>query len=396
MKIHTVKSGESIDSIAEEYGIGRELLEKTNGISPRTQLTAGEELAVILPTRTYKVRRGDTPERIALRFGVRKNELFAQNPDISGRELSDGELLILRTDEPSHGIAASNGTYYRGCGIPRLKKMLPYTTYVSVAEASVGDGKIKSLFDGSGAVKTINDSARVPLMRIFDGGTGEKYKTKQTRAEFIDELINAASARGYKGITLATGECARGSDENFAEFLVELRRKMIGCDLILICEMDENTPIYLNELSDGTIFSYDKCAYDSPPDFSDGERSELGKFATSAESSKSFLDISPFAFSDGKYETIDEAIGEARRTRAEIVTDEKSLLSSYERRGHTTRWSSLKNIKARLELLPELGFMGMSFDIMRTPIAHLMMYNSLYKTVSYTGLTSREGCNREL
>mgnify|MGYP003289527918 CR=1 FL=1 len=395
MKIHTVKEGETVAGIAEEYGISAEILARTNGIKERVQLATGEELAVTVPTRTYRVEKGDTPERLALRFGIRKSELYAKNPEIAGRQLYVGETLVLHILEPPVSVAASCGVLYPGCSERALRMALPYLTYASVSEAVVGDEKIKRIFDSERAIKIITDSAKVPLMRITDVGTGKKYKDKALSEAFISELVAMAKASGYKGITLAVGCEARVSDEHFSEFLLELRRKMIGEDLILITECDETSPEYLCELSDGAVFSYDRCAGDTSASFDERERAYTERFAVSSESAKSFLDISPFAVSGEEYTTVDEALARARRTRAQIKTDENSLLSSYEDRGRTVVFPSLKNIKARLELASELGFMGISFDIMRTPIRHLYMYGSQFKCVNYTGLTSREGCSRE-
>ncbi len=395
MKIHTVERGETLSSIAEGYGIPTEILARINGLREREPLVLGEELAVILPTRTYKVSRGDTPERISLRFGIRKWELYALNPYIKDRGFSTGETLILRIAEPPSSAMASGGVLYRGTSEANLRIALPYLTYVSVSEAVVNDGKIKRLFDSGPALKIIRESGKIPLMRITDSGTGEKYKTADSRSSFISELVALAKNRDYKGVTLAVGSTSRGNDECFAEFLMELRRKMIGEDLILITECDEKSPSYLCELSDGAIFSYDRCAADTEGSFEDCERASALAFANESESSKSFLDLPPFALWGNEYITWDEALSRARRACAKIKTDEKTLLSSYEYRGEKTVFPSLKNIKARLELASELGFMGISFDIMRTPIRHLYSFGACYRSVNYTGLTSREGCSRE-
>ena len=395
MKIHTVKRGDSLASIAEEYGIAKELLGRINGISEREELCVGEELFITLPTRTYKVARGDTAERIALRFGVRKNTLYALNPHIAKSGVSPGETLILHVAEPAAATAASLGVVYRGTEEEKLKAALPYLTYVSVSEAVADDGRLRHIFDSQRALKIINGSAKIPLMRVTDVGCGKKYRSKASREKFIAELVGAAGKKGYKGITLAVGGSARSSDADFTEFLMELRRKMIGEDLILFTECDENSPDYLSELADGAVFSYDRCGTDTEGDFCKCERAAAIKFAKDSESSKSFFDLPPFAYCGGEYITWEEAMALARRYRAEINTDEKTLLSSYDYKGKRVIFPSLKNIKARLELSSELGFMGISFDIMRVPQRQLYMLGAHARCVNYTGFSSREGCSRD-
>ena len=395
MKIHTVKRGESLADIAEAYGVPRKLLAALNGIKERTALTVGEELVVTLPTRTYTAKSGDTVDRVALRFGIRKCELLSQNPHISGGRLTVGDELILRLSDPPTSAAASGGVLYRGTSEEQLLRALPYLTYVSVSSAVVGDGKIGRIYDPKGALKIINDAGKIPLMRITDNGTGEKYMDKGRREAFTDELVDYAKKGGFKGITLAVGSASRGSDSCFAEFLVELRRKMIGEDLILITECDERGPLFLSELSDGAIFYCDRCGKDKESSFDAYERASIMAFASEAESSKSFLDVSPFATFCEEFITQDEALTLARRCSAEILTDEKSLVSSFEYKGKRVYFPSLKNVKAKLELAAELGFMGISLDIMRAPTSHLAMLGASFKAMSYAGLSSIGGCSRE-
>ena len=48
-------------------------------------------------------------------------------------------------------------------------------------------------------------------------------------------------------------------------------------------------------------------------------------------------------------------------------------------RGRTTvRYEAMENIKAKLELIRELGFMGITFDIRSIPIEYLLMFDELY------------------
>ena len=48
-------------------------------------------------------------------------------------------------------------------------------------------------------------------------------------------------------------------------------------------------------------------------------------------------------------------------------------------------FESLENIKAKLDLIYELGLMGISFDIMRVPTEYLMTFHSLFALPTYGG-----------
>ena len=71
----------------------------------------------------------------------------------------------------------------------------------------------------------------------------------------------------------------------------------------------------------------------------------------------------------------------AYRAQREIEYDPERMICTFDyasfgrgERGRTTvRYEAMENIKAKLALAAELGFMGMSFDIMRIPTEYLMM-----------------------
>ncbi len=376
--IHTVKENESLGDIAKEYEVSRESIKRNNGLAGE-KLCVGEELLIIVPTRTYRARYGDTAERICLRFGIRKNDLYSMNPTLSETGIREGDTLALRYGTRNHGMAASAGYFFSGCSVSALKRALPYLTYVAVGASSLHRGKIKRLFDGREAVKTAKEHSKIPLLRIFKEERG--FGGAKERADLIDEMIGEAKSGGYMGIDLA-GLSFEKEDE-LGEFLIEMRKALIGSDLILITECNSDTPHSASELSDASLLYYPKYAYDKPQSYETGEKSFYSDFASKSESAKTFIDLPALAVSDAGYLPVEEALRRARGAEAIIERNEDTLLCEYKcPRGGICRFTSLKNIKATLGLLCELGFMGIGFDIMRSPISHLAMYNALFKTVS--------------
>lgn len=391
MKIHTVKDGEKIADIAIEYGISEETVRSCNALN-EGEAAAGEELLILTPTRTYTVKRGDTPERLALRFGVSRRELLANNPDISGKGLFVGQRLALRYGEPSLGMGVANGYFYKGCSLPALRRSMPYLTYVTVAAAVAEEEKITELFDSEPIMAEIEEGGKIPLLRVYDRYEERSFSDEGEREKYTDALIEAARRGGYKGIALSE---AKGS-EGYGEFLVLLRKKMIGCDLILITEISEGSPSAMNEYADGSFLSYDKYSFDNPPDFEGGERRVLADYACSAESSKTFISLPSMARWGRGYCSISDAVATARQYGCKIECNEETLLCSFDcaRRGKFV-YNSLKNVEGTLRLVAELGYMGICFDIMRAPISHLMMYNNLFRTAYHTSVRAAEGCSKE-
>ena len=387
MQIHTTKENQTLDAIADQYGVREELLRNINEI-PVGQPTEGEELLIILPTRDYKVQYGDTPERISLRFDIPKGGLHLQNPWIANRKLNTGETLTVKCSQVSGGMAAANGYFYKGCTNEKLNTALPYLTYVTFV-SSVWNGKeIKKIFDDTKQVKAVTEAGKTPLLRICIDGINTKDLPR------AKEIIEHTKSGEYKGIVLST--CNReNSASDFTSFLVDLRKLMIGCDLILITEIDEHSPGEFSEYADGSMIYYPKYAFESPKDFDLAERKILSDFALEKESAKAFIDLPSVAKAKGKYVDVCDAILRARRQKYPIEHNNNTLLSHFRdgKQGDVV-FCSLRYLKEIFDLISELDYMGVCFDIMRTPLSHLLMYSRIFKSSYGVTVRSREGCSR--
>ncbi len=391
MQIHTVIAGETVKDITEAYGVSEDNIRANNGI-PEGEVCEGEQLLILIPTRSYTARPGDSIDRISVRFGIRESDIIAMNPQLSCGKLKCGQTITLRSSERPYGMAVANGYFYKGCSEDKLIEMLPYLTYVTLASYSAGENGIKRLFDDKSALDIAIKADKIPLVRVYDG-YGERYQSKEAREKFAGELITIASGGGYRGVVL--NACANGEYENeFSEFIVDMRKRMMGLDLILITEVDGESPIAFSEYADGSVISYPKYAESEQKSFDEGERKLFSNFACKGESAKAFVDLPALARLGERYASIDEAIREARRINAKIKNDESCLLSSFGCRQGEWRYTSLENIKALLELVGEYDYSGVCFDIMRTPISHVMMYNAMFKTSYHTSVRAPEGCSR--
>ena len=392
MQIHTTELSQTITDIAKIYDVSEENIRTNNGIS-KGEPTVGEQLLILIPTRRYTARAGDSLDRISLRFGIRKSDIINMNPQLADGKLRCGQTITLRSSERPYGMSVANGYYYNGCSEEKLTAMLPYLTYVTFASFSANENGIKRLFNDKTAFDIAVKANKIPLVRIYDGPS-ERYNTKEGRNRFAEEVIKIACTGGYRGVVL--NACSNAESEaEFSEFIVDMRKRMMGLDLIFITEVTPKSPISYSEYSDGSVILYPKYAEYEPKSFDEGEKKLLTNFACEGESAKAFIDLPALARIGDRYMSIDGAISEARRINAIIENDESRLLSSFECGLNECRFSSLKNIKALLDLVGEYDYSGVCFDIMRTPISHIMMYNSLFKTSYHTSVKTREGCSRE-
>ena len=111
-RTYTVKRGDTLWGVAHKHGVTVPELAAANGMSSKSQLTAGAKLkipggsgggrggAVASESSriTYKVRRGDTLSEIAERFDVSVRQLMTWNQLRQSSSLRAGQRLVVYTD----------------------------------------------------------------------------------------------------------------------------------------------------------------------------------------------------------------------------------------------------------------------------------------------------------
>jgi membrane-bound lytic murein transglycosylase D len=109
-RVHVVKSGDTLWGVARRYGVTVPALAAANGMTSKSQLTAGTRLDVPGGSRhgspgtsettrmTYHVKHGDTLSEIADRFNVSVRQLTAWNGLRQSTPLHTGQRLVVYTD----------------------------------------------------------------------------------------------------------------------------------------------------------------------------------------------------------------------------------------------------------------------------------------------------------
>jgi len=389
MFIHTVERGETLYNIARKYGVCATKIIENNAIADPDRLSVGQKLLILTPTRTYTVRGGDTLEKISKRFGVGYRSLLRANPRLAGRDAAyPTEVLAIKYDAPTHGAAVTCGYYYKGCTEKRLMMAMPYAAYVAISAYTVSHGRLTRIFDDKEVIRQVKAHGRIPLMRVYD--PRECTEVLSEAPAFIKMLKDTASNAGYCGIILGAHTAMLNSE--YGRLLLELKRELMDEGLLLITEQDGSEASEICDIADACVLMYEKCAGENIPSFKDGEARHLTDYAEAHDSTKGLIYLSPFAFDGKRAITHKEAQELAYKKGKSIEYDEERKICHFEytkfhngeREPVRVAYEAPENIKAKLDLGGELGYMGICFDIMRVPTEHLMMCAACYAPSNYT------------
>ena len=374
MLIHTVSQGDTVFSIARKYAVSPVKIIENNCLPYPDQLIPGQQLLILTPTRTYIVRGGDTITKVCRRFGIKKNTLVANNPALHGRhQLQIGTELVIRYDPPIYGSVLLNGYVYENTSADRFYTLLPYLTYATFS----GRTDIMQRW-----IEAALDARKVPLLRV---SWTEMYTSYREKTESFSKMLEAAQRNGFQGFTLTS--VPRDISYDIAvEFLLEIKKQLLGMDMLLFQEMETESAGEHPDAADGIVALYEKCHKKEIPAFKDGECKSLENFARIADAGKAFLELSSFGYDGTKALTMEQIQKIAIKYGAEIFIDEVKRTSYLDytfykngtRRPLRIHFECLENIKAKLELMHELGFMGAAVDVGRVPISYVMMLYTLF------------------
>ena len=132
MLIHVVKPGDTVYSIALEYGIPMSQLILDNGLETSSRLAVGQALVVQFPTQTHTVHPGETLASIAAAYQLPLRQLYRNNPILGGiPEIYPGQTLVLAYDSTPEATLSVNGYAYPFIDPALLQSTVPYLTYLT-------------------------------------------------------------------------------------------------------------------------------------------------------------------------------------------------------------------------------------------------------------------------
>ncbi|MCI8422403.1 MAG: LysM peptidoglycan-binding domain-containing protein [Lawsonibacter sp.] len=233
MDIHVVRPGDTLYSIALQYGVAMSQLIHDNQLPDPSRLVVGQTLVVQYPAQTHTVQAGDTLASIAAMHAMTVRQLLRNNPVLQGEsQIIPGQVLVITYRQAREGTLSVNGYAYPYIDKGLLQRTLPYLS--DLTPFTYG-------FTPQGALIPLQDQALLdatrqmgvrPLLHLStlteEGGFSNELAhialtNPAVQTRLISELLNTIAQKGYQGLDVDF-EFVYGEDaQAYAQFVSRLR-----------------------------------------------------------------------------------------------------------------------------------------------------------------------------
>lgn len=234
MTIHVVRPGETVDSIAENYGVSPLRLAADNGLPQDLALAVGQTLVVRFPREVHAVAAGETLASIAEAYGTTVRQLWRNNWELGGGEaLAEGRTLVISYLDEKLGEGIFNGYAYPFISPELLAEQLPYvSTLTPFTYGITAEGGLLPL-DDEEMLEAARARGTRPVMHLstlteagqFDTGRAEFILTDlEAQGRLAAETLQTVLRKDFSGLDVdfeyLPGELAAA----YAAFLGRLRQ----------------------------------------------------------------------------------------------------------------------------------------------------------------------------
>lgn len=236
MQIYVVRRGDTVRSIASQFGVSYQRILSDNGLSASDTLVVGQALLILFPERVYTVRPRDTLSSIARAEGVSTGDLRRNNPElILNPTIYPGQQLTISFTEEKRRSLTVGGYAYPNINRTTLRTTLPYLSRLTV----FGYG-----FTESGNLISVNDLPLIEaalsenaapymlLSSITENGnfSGERasllFRSPALQETVMDAVISTMQRKGYQGLDIDFEYIPVEDSEGFIRFLEYARTRL--------------------------------------------------------------------------------------------------------------------------------------------------------------------------
>ena len=234
--IHVVEPGDSLYTIARQYGVTPESIAQANGLTEPGRLAVGQSLAVPQGRRVYTVRAGDSVYSIAGRFEVEPAAVLRENPELGdGARIYPGQIMVIPPPESGQGTIEVNGYAFPNTEQAVLREALPHLTYLSIfAYRVAADGSLSDL-DDTGDITLARQNGVAPVMVVANIRESGGFSTDIVHAvltdtaaqnQLLQNILTTMRAKNYYAVNVDFEYISPADREAYNRFLTRLTALM--------------------------------------------------------------------------------------------------------------------------------------------------------------------------
>lgn len=237
MTIHVVKEGDTIETIADQYGISSERIILENELPNPQQLVIGQSIGIRIPDVIYTVVAGDTITSVAGKYEITPNQLMMHNPQIAVSDtLTPGSTLVISyKNETIIDTVALNGYAYTYIDQKVLRKTLPFLTFLSIfTHGFTPDGELIVANDDE-QLALAKQFGVAPLMVLAPMNEQGNFDTQIAHDMFVNEagqtalinnMVDKMKEKGYRGVDIDFEFIKPEDKQNLLNFITAVNKRL--------------------------------------------------------------------------------------------------------------------------------------------------------------------------
>ncbi|MDE6590105.1 MAG: LysM peptidoglycan-binding domain-containing protein, partial [Oscillospiraceae bacterium] len=254
MEIYVVKPGDTLFSIALEHNVPMSQIILDNGLDSPQQLVSGQALVIRFPRVTHTVLPGETLSSIARQYGVTLRLLYQNNPVLGGRPtIWPGETIVISYQQTPGPDIFVNAYAYPYISDELLFSTLSYLSYLTpFTYGFTPDGDLVTLNDER-LITAARSMGTAPLMHLStltqEGGFSNELahialNDETVQARLIEDIVVTLRSHGYRGLDVDFEYVFPEDAGAYADFLSALTRRLNPLGYPVIAALAPKTSVF--------------------------------------------------------------------------------------------------------------------------------------------------------
>ena len=410
-----------MSAIAAGYGVDPARVMSDNDVPPDGALAVGQTLVIRFPRQVHAVEPGETLYTIARDYGIPVRQLWQNNWALGGgTALEPGQVLVISYFDEKLGQGVFNGYAYPFIDRALLSAVAPYQSALTPFTYGISASGGLLPLDDDALLAAARAHGAKPVMHLSTYTEDDRFDVERAELVLTDQAVQTAligeiqatmARKGFAGLDVDFEYLPGTLADAYAAFLGRLRR-LLGAQgwfvwAALAPKTSAGQPGLLYEghnyakvgaAVDAVLLMTYEWGYTYGPPMAvaplPNVRAVLDYAVTEIPAEKILLGVPnygydwplPFRQGETRAESLsnEEAVRRAIRYGAEIQFDESAQAPWYrytapDGTGHEVWFEDARAQAAKLRLVAEYGFLGMGYwNITRPAPQTWMVLSSLY------------------